>query len=68
MLSNLLRITGKGRRSYVSALDSKSEIIQLLNDSFRVHYAGIQLHTFYETRGIPPVGIIVDRESATLGP
>ncbi|RKL39818.1 hypothetical protein BFJ72_g6545 [Fusarium proliferatum] len=66
-LGNLIRISGKGRKPYVQGLESQSEIIRSLNDSFRVHYAGICLHSFYESQPTPPVGLIVDMESATLG-
>ncbi|RKL12119.1 hypothetical protein BFJ70_g16308 [Fusarium oxysporum] len=66
-LGNLIRISGKGHKPYVHGLESQSEIIRSLNDSFRVHYAGIHLHTFYESLPTPPVGLIVDMESATLG-
>ncbi|KAF5696237.1 wd40 repeat protein [Fusarium globosum] len=66
-LGNLIRISGKGRKPYIQGLESQSEIIPSLNDSFRVHYAGICLHSFYESQPTPPVGLIVDMESATLG-
>ncbi|KAI0521675.1 WD40-repeat-containing domain protein [Xylaria bambusicola] len=66
-LNNLLRTAGTGRRAYVAGLETKSEMIRGLNDSFRVHYTGIHLHTFYETQPTPPLGLIVDVESATLG-
>lgn len=67
MLTKLLRITGRGRRAYVTALEASSGTIHVLNDRFRIHYAGINLHTFYESKPMPHVGIIVDRESATMG-
>lgn len=66
-LNNLLRISGSGRRAYVSGLETKSEMIRVLNDEFRIHYSGIHLHTFYESLPTNPVGMIVDIESATLG-
>ncbi|KAI0196395.1 Alpha/Beta hydrolase protein [Astrocystis sublimbata] len=66
-LSKLLRLSGRGRRAYVTALEIKSATLRVLNDSFRVHYAGIHLHTFYETQPTPPLGMVVDVESATLG-
>ncbi|SCV41499.1 uncharacterized protein FFB14_07479 [Fusarium fujikuroi] len=66
-LGNLIRISGKGRKPHVQGLESQSEIIRSLNDSFRVHYARICLHSFYESQPTPPVGLIVDMESATLG-
>jgi pimeloyl-ACP methyl ester carboxylesterase len=67
VLNNFLRLSGSGRRAYVSGLEAKSESIRILSDSFRIHYAGIHLHTFYESQPTPPVGMIVDQESATLG-
>jgi hypothetical protein len=67
VLNNFLRLSGSGRRAYVSGLEAKSESIRILSDSFRIHYAGIHLHTFYESQTTPPVGMIVDQESATLG-
>ncbi|KAI4689374.1 uncharacterized protein J4E88_002726 [Alternaria novae-zelandiae] len=67
VLNNFLRLSGSGRRAYVSSLQAKSESIRILSDSFRIHYAGIHLHTFYESQPTPPVGMIVDQESATLG-
>ncbi|KAI1424639.1 WD40-repeat-containing domain protein [Xylaria sp. FL1777] len=66
-LNNLLRISGSGRRPFVSGLEPKSEVIRTLGDEFRLHYSGIHLHTFYETQPTPPVGMIVDIGSATLG-
>lgn len=66
-LKNILRILGT-QRQYVNGLQVKSELIRVLNDEFRMHYQGIELHTFYETKPMPPpLGIIVDMESATLG-
>ena len=67
VLKNLLRLSGRSRRAYVSGLETKSEMIRILSDAFRVHYSGIHLHTFYESQPTPPVGLIVDVESATLG-
>lgn len=67
VLNNLLRVSGSGHRAYVSGLETKSEMIRGLSDGFRVNYAGIHLHTFYESQPTPPVGMIVDMESATLG-
>ncbi|KAK6826038.1 NACHT and WD domain protein [Apiospora arundinis] len=66
-LNNILRVSGVGRRAYVAGLETKSELIRVLSDEFRIHYSGIHLHTFYETQPTPPVGLIVDIESATLG-
>jgi triacylglycerol esterase/lipase EstA (alpha/beta hydrolase family) len=66
-LNNILCISGIGRRAYVSGLESQSELMRVLNDQFRVHYQGIHLHTFYESQPTPPLGMIVDVESATLG-
>ncbi|KAK8102609.1 hypothetical protein PG984_015755 [Apiospora sp. TS-2023a] len=66
-LNNILRVSGVGRRAYVAGLETKSEMIRVLSDEFRIHYSGIHLHTFYETQPTPPVGLIVDVESATLG-
>ncbi|KAK2600092.1 hypothetical protein QQS21_005178 [Conoideocrella luteorostrata] len=67
VLNNLLRISGTGRRPYIAGLESQSEMIRTLNDGFRVNYSGIHLHTFYESQPTPPLGLIVDAESATLG-
>lgn len=47
-------------------LDTGSELIRVLNDEFRLHYQGIELHTFYETLPTSVLGLIVDVESATL--
>lgn len=66
-LSNILRVSGIGRRAVVSGLQTKSELIRVLNDEFRLHYQGIHLHTFYETQPTAGVGITVDTESATMG-
>ncbi|MBE3041460.1 hypothetical protein IMZ48_02535, partial [Candidatus Bathyarchaeota archaeon] len=65
-LSNILRVSGLGRRAVVSSLQAKSELIRVLNDEFRLHYQGIHLHTFYETLPTPGIGVIVDTESATM--
>jgi pimeloyl-ACP methyl ester carboxylesterase len=67
VLNNLLRVSGSGTRAYVSGLETKSEMIRGLSDGFRHNYQGIHLHTFYESQPTPPVGMIVDMESATLG-
>lgn len=66
-LNNLLRMSGTGGRAYIAGLETKSEMIQVLSDGFRDHYSGIHLHTFYESLPTPPVGMIVEIESATLG-
>lgn len=66
-LNNILRVSGAGRRAFVTGLEAKSELIRILNDQFRIHYHGIRLHTFYESQPTFPVGIIVSVESATLG-
>lgn len=60
-----------GARHFISNLEYGSEAIQILNDEFRHYYQGIQLYSFYES--VPmDVGyghkLIVDRESAILGP
>ena len=66
-LSNVLRVSGLGRRAMVSGLQKRSELIRVLNDEFRLYYQGIQLHTFYETQPTPGVGVVVNTESATMG-
>lgn len=68
-LKNILKVT-YGRKSYVDGLLKDSSAIWSINDSFR-HYADdLQLWSFYETRKSKLIiknGIIVDRNSATLG-
>ena len=67
LLSNILKITvSHGSKSYVDNLVPKSEAIQVINDEFRNIYGSIQLWSFFETRSTS-IGIIVDKESATLG-
>lgn len=66
-LAKILRISGLGKKAAVNGLSTGSELIRVLNDEFRVHYQGIQLHTFYESLPTGPLGIIVDSQSATMG-
>ncbi|KAL9133197.1 MAG: hypothetical protein Q9175_005628 [Cornicularia normoerica] len=67
LLSNLLKITvSHGSKSYVDNLVPKSDAIQVINDEFRNVYRGIQLWSFFETRSTN-IGMIVEKESATLG-
>lgn len=67
LLSNLLKITvSHGSKSYVDNLVPNSDAIQVINDEFRNVYGGIQLWSFFETRPTS-IGIIVGKESATLG-
>ncbi|KAK4208887.1 hypothetical protein QBC37DRAFT_295684, partial [Rhypophila decipiens] len=65
-LKNILRALGTEQR-YVTGLEKQSELIRALNDQFRIHYKGIEIHTFYETKPTRSLGLVVDQESATLG-
>ena len=69
-LNNVLGVSLSGSRLFVTNLERGSEAIQILNDQFRHYYRGIQLHSFIESAstnlGVGS-GLVVDRESATLG-
>jgi len=65
-LDIILRASGTELR-FVKGLNTGSELIRVLNDEFRLHYQGIELHTFYETLPTSVLGLVVDVESATLG-
>ena len=66
-LSNILRVSGLGRPAVIAGLETKSELIRVLNDEFRLYYQGVCLHTFYETQPTPGVGIVVETEAAMMG-
>ena len=69
-LNNILRMVFKGTKAYVTNLERSSEAQQVMNDSFRHYYSGINIHSFLES--IPMnlgygTALVVDRSSATLG-
>jgi triacylglycerol esterase/lipase EstA (alpha/beta hydrolase family) len=69
-LSNIMRISQGGTKNFVTGLETGSETVRVLNDQFRHHYAGIQLHSFTESKPMDlgvTEDLIVDSESATLG-
>jgi hypothetical protein len=68
-LNNFLRATTSPKH-FVTNLERGSDTTRVLNDQFRHIYQGIELHSFVET--VPMTwhigsGLIVDRESATMG-
>lgn len=67
VLSSILRLTvGAGSKSYVDSLMPNSEAIQVINDSFRHVFQGVQLRSFFET--LPThLGLVVEKSSAVLG-
>lgn len=69
MLSRILQVTS-GPRPFIDDLHRNSVATQSINDEFPEHCAGLQLHSFYETvpsNYITGKGLIVDKDSATLG-
>lgn len=71
LLNKILRIsTSHHPRAYISNLEQSSELLALLNDSFRNCISELILFSFYETQPMS-LGIrsamIVQRESAVLG-
>lgn len=69
-LSKVMRASLSGGRPFVTNLEPNSEAIQVLNDQFRHYYHGIHIHSFIESASMNwglGSGVIVDRESATLG-
>jgi PGAP1-like protein len=69
-LNNVLRVMSTGSRPFVANLERGSEATQILNDQFRHCYKGIHIHSFIES--VPMnwgvgVGLVVDKESSTLG-
>ena len=69
-LNRVMRVSHPGGRPFITNLEPNSEAIQILNDQFRHHYHGIQLHSFIESASMSwglGSGLIVERESATLG-
>ncbi|KAI4266873.1 MAG: hypothetical protein LQ337_008624, partial [Flavoplaca oasis] len=69
-LNNILKITFKDTKAYVTNLEKSSEAQQVISDSFRHYYSGIHIHSFLES--IPTnlgygFALVVDRSSATLG-
>lgn len=69
-LNRVMRVALSGGRPFVTNLEPNSEAIQILNDQFRHYYKGIHLHSFIESESMNwgmGSGLIVERESATLG-
>lgn len=71
LLNKVLRIsTIHHPRAYISHLEQSSELLALLNDTFRHYISELILYSFYETQptslGIRSA-MIVQRESAVLG-
>ena len=73
-LSNILQISfgpvSYGSKPFLAELNSTSETIASINDSFRHVSEGLQLWSFYETAPSNLVlmkALIVDKSSATLG-
>lgn len=69
-LNNILKIVFKNTKAYVTNLERSSEAQQVISNSFRHCYSGIQIHSFLES--IPMnlgygSALVVDRSSATLG-
>jgi hypothetical protein len=69
-LKNVLRATPTGSKSFVSNLERGSDAINTLNDQFRHVCKGIVIHSF--TESVPTnwgigSGLVVDKQSATLG-
>jgi hypothetical protein len=68
-LSNILKVS-YGPKSFVTALERNSELIESINDGFRNFADDLQLRSFYETVPLNLVltkEVIVDRSSAILG-
>ncbi|KAF2105813.1 WD40-repeat-containing domain protein [Lophiotrema nucula] len=69
-LGKILKICHGGSKGFVSNLETGSEAVRVLNDEFRLHYKGIHLHSFTESKPMNlgyTQELIVDAESATLG-
>jgi hypothetical protein len=69
-LTSLLRATPTGHKSFVGNLERGSDAINILNDQFRHVCKGIAIHSF--TESVPTnwgigSGLVVDKQSATLG-
>jgi hypothetical protein len=55
------------QKPYLAELGRKEGPIARINDEFRSYAAGVGLFSFYEASPTESLGVIVDRESATLG-
>ena len=69
-LHNLLKVTSNDNKPFVNNLERGSETINILNDQFRHACKGIAIHSF--TESVPTdwgigSGLVVDKQSATLG-
>ena len=70
-LNNLLRIsTNHSTRPFITNLERRSELITILNDSFRHYVDDLFLYSFYETQPTNlkvRTAMIVEKDSAVLG-
>ena len=60
----------RSTKAYVTNLEKNSEAQQVINDSFRHYYSGLQIHSFLESVPINlgySSALVVDRSSGTLG-
>jgi triacylglycerol esterase/lipase EstA (alpha/beta hydrolase family) len=69
-LHKVLRSTPAGNKAFIGNLERGSEAINILNDQFRHVCKGIAIHSF--TESVPTnwgigSGLVVDKQSATLG-
>src|SRR5579862_3547808 len=71
VLNNILRASvAHNFRAYIANLDRTSEMLALLNDSFRHYAQDLSLYSFYESRETNLLvlpAIIVPQDSAVMG-
>ncbi|KAI5926246.1 hypothetical protein F4810DRAFT_586605 [Camillea tinctor] len=66
--SSILRsLSGNPGNTFMEALQPGSLFLNSISDDFRQLLEGFQILSFYETRPLGRLGIIVPKESATLG-
>ncbi|KAI0400737.1 hypothetical protein F4802DRAFT_583836 [Xylaria palmicola] len=60
-------VLGNPSNTFMTALKSSSTFLSIITDDFRQLLEDFQIISFYETRPLGPLGIVVDPKSALLG-